>query len=43
MSVDEMRVRLRAYYQNSQAWAARLARMNDIQIYAIYMRIFARN
>lgn len=43
MSVDEMREKLIGKYPTSKAWAFRVSRMRDTQIYAVYMRIFTRN
>jgi hypothetical protein len=39
MSIEEMRRFLVEYYAGSINWAARVAKMKDAQIFAVYMRI----
>lgn len=42
MTPEEMRVQLIQAYPSSKAWAARVNRMADHQVFAIFMRVLNR-
>lgn len=38
MTIAQMRAWLKGYYNNAKMWSAKVDRMSDRQVYAIYMR-----